>query len=103
VSQSSRISDFYGLQGTDLTSQEADHFSIASPLTPDNEPAFAYPQSSGSSSYYHHLPTFYDLHPESLPGQIDTPFEGEFLPKADTCMKEVLSYPYNSPTQPVAR
>ncbi len=101
--QSSRVPTFYGLQGTDRLSQEVDHFSVASPLTPESEPAFAFPQSSDGSSYYYHLPDFSDHKPERLPSQGELAYAGELQAKQDTCMKEILCYPYTSPTQPVAR
>ena len=102
-SQSSRLQTFYGLQDTDRTSQDADQFSIASPLTPQNEQVIPFPQSSDSSSFYYHLPEFYDLNSEPLPGQMEPPYQGELQPEAETCMKETLHYPYASSTVPVAR
>jgi hypothetical protein len=103
VSQSSGCPYIYELQGADRVAQEADHFSIASPLTPENEPAFAYSQSSDIGSYYYHLPDFYDSKSETLSGQVEPQYDGELQPKADACMKEILVYPYASPTQPVVR
>jgi hypothetical protein len=103
VHPSSRPLNLYGLQGTDRTSQEADRFSVASPLTPENEPAFAFPQPCDGSSYYYQLPDVYDLKPDSLPGHVDPPYEEELQPKAGNCTNDMLNYPYTSPQQPVAR
>lgn len=103
VTQTSRGSSFLGLPDVQRLSQEADHFSIASPLTPDNEPAFAFPPPPiDSSSYYYHLPNFYDVKPECLPSHIESTLEGELQPKSETCMREMWSYPYTLPTQQVA-
>lgn len=96
-------SEFYRLQVPDRTSQEVDHFSVASPLTPDSEPAFGFPQSSDVGPYYYHLPEFYALKSEPLTGQVEPPCDGELQPPADTCTKDLLSYRYDSPQQPVPR
>lgn len=103
VPQGLRLPDFYGMQGIDRTSQDADHFSFASPLTPENEPAFAFSQVSDGGAYYYHLPDYYDFKPESLAGQAEPPCEGELQPKAENCIKETLAYPYTSSTQNVAK
>jgi hypothetical protein len=101
LSQNARVSTFYGLTTADRTSQEADYFSVASPLTPENEPVFAFPQQPDGSSYYYHLPEFYDLKTETFSGQVQTKYGGGLPRKADACMREMLNYPYSSPAQPV--
>ncbi len=102
-SHCTRLPKIYGLHDADRTSQDADQFSIASPLTPQNEQVIPFPQSSDSSSYYYQLPEFYDLNSEPLPSQMESPYQGDLQSKAETCMKETLHYPYASPTEPVAR
>jgi hypothetical protein len=96
LQHNSTIPDFPRLHGTDRTSQEVDHFPVASPLTPQNEPAFAFSQSTeDNNSYYYHLPAFYDLKSEPLPGQGEAPpYQGDLQQEAaDSCMKATLSYP----------
>jgi Forkhead domain len=96
-----RLPSFCGAQATDPTSQEAADFSVTSPLTPDNDPAFASSQPSDGSSYCYHWPDFYGLKTEPLPGQLETPYNRSLQLQRETCMKEVFNYPYTSPTQPV--
>jgi hypothetical protein len=94
LQQNPIIPDFPRLHGNDRTSQEVDHFPVASPLTPENEPAFAFSHSVDSNSYYYHLPDFYDLKSEPLPGQAEAPYQGDLQQDAaDSCMKATLSYP----------
>jgi hypothetical protein len=96
LQQNSTKPDFPRLRGIiDRTSQEVDHFPVASPLTPENEPAFAFSQSiDNNHSYYYHLPSFYDLKSELLPGQVEAPYQGDLQQEAaDSCMKATLRYP----------
>ena len=103
VSQSPTFPTFYALQASDRTSQEADYFSIASPLTPENEPAFTFPRSTNDNHYYYHLPDYCGLKTESMPGQVISPHEGNLQPKVDACTRDTLAYSYSPAAQQVTR
>jgi hypothetical protein len=103
VPQSAAFPAFYALQDPERVSQEADYFSIASPLTPESEPAFTFPQPNNGSPYYYHLPDYYGFKTESIPGQVVSPHEGDVQPKVDGCMKDTFTYPYTPPTQQMTR
>lgn len=99
VPQGAAFPSCYALHAPDRMSQEADYFSIASPLTPENEPAFTFPPSTNDSPFYYHLPDYYDLKTESIPGQVISPLEGDLQPKADACIRDTLTYSYIPPAQ----
>ena len=99
VSQSATYPHFYGSQGLGRTSLEADYFSVTSPLTPENEPAFTFPQPTNSGPYYYRLPDYHVSKTESTSGQTVPPNEGDLQTKVDTCMKDTFTYAYTSPTQ----
>ena len=98
VSPTPRVAGMYGLYGADQASQEADYFSVASPLTPETEPEFDISPETDSGSYYDHLPDFYDLKDETLANQVETAYE-DLQPKGEGCMKQMFTHPYTSPSQ----